>query len=115
RSGGCRRPGAAPARAPAPYGPCTASAPTHRHHRRSQSAPMTAERGKRLTLEHVSKRFVREGQSALAAVDDVTLTVEPGELLTLLGPSGWGKTATLRKIGGLAHPATATHTIGGTH
>jgi len=51
---------------------------------------MSSERGRRLELQHVSKRFAREGQAALAAVNDVSLTVEPGELLTLLGPSGCG-------------------------
>ena len=44
--------------------------------------------GARLRLERVSKRFAREGQTAFAAVSDVSLTVEPGELVTLLGPSG---------------------------
>ena len=74
---------------------------------------MTAERGKRLTLEHVSKRFLREGQSALAAVNDVTLAVEPGELLTLLGPSGCGKTTTLRMIAGFEQPDAGRICIGG--
>ena len=71
-----------------------------------------AERGKRLTLEHVSKRFQREGQSAHAAVNDVTLTVEPGELLTLLGPSGCGKTTTLRMIAGFEQPDAGRISIG---
>jgi iron(III) transport system ATP-binding protein len=35
------------------------------------------------------------------AVDRVSLTIEPGELTTLLGPSGCGKTTTLRLIAGL--------------
>ena len=74
---------------------------------------MTVERGKRLTLEHVSKRFQREGQSAHAAVNDVTLTVEPGELLTLLGPSGCGKTTTLRMIAGFEQPDAGRISIGG--
>src|ERR1041384_7839544 len=60
--------------------------------------------GARLRLEHVSKRFVRAGHSAVAAVNDVSVSVEPGELLTLLGPSGCGKTTTLRMIAGFEHP-----------
>ena len=60
--------------------------------------------GARLRLERVSKSFTREGQSAFAAVRDVSLTVEPGELVTLLGPSGCGKTATLRVVAGFEQP-----------
>ena len=73
---------------------------------------MTAERGKRLALERVSKRFVREGQPAFAAVNDVTLHVEPGELLTLLGPSGCGKTTTLRMVAGFEPPDSGRILIG---
>src|SRR5437870_9266315 len=72
----------------------------------------TAERGRRLELQHVSKRFTREGQAALAAVNDVSLTVEPGELLTLLGPSGCGKTTTLRMVAGFEQPDAGRISIG---
>src|SRR5919109_1019240 len=41
---------------------------------------------------------------ATAAVDDVSLTVERGELFALLGPSGCGKTTLLRMIAGLETP-----------
>src|ERR1700682_1025246 len=52
-----------------------------------------------LEIAGVSKRF-----GATAAVDDVSLNVEKGELFALLGPSGCGKTTLLRMIAGLEVP-----------
>ena len=40
----------------------------------------------------------------LLAVNNVSLTIEPGTFLTLLGPSGCGKTTLLRCIAGLEDP-----------
>jgi iron(III) transport system ATP-binding protein len=57
------------------------------------------EGGARVRLDAISKRF-----GATVAVDSVSLTVEPGEFLTLLGPSGCGKTTTLRMVAGLEEP-----------
>ncbi|HLS88994.1 MAG TPA: ABC transporter ATP-binding protein [Sphingobacteriaceae bacterium] len=54
-----------------------------------------------ITLEGVSKRF---HPGPVQALDRISLTVEQGEILTLLGPSGCGKTTTLRLIAGFERP-----------
>src|ERR1700759_2169074 len=41
---------------------------------------------------------------SLTAVDDVSLTIEPGEVVALLGPNGAGKSTTIDLALGLAHP-----------
>jgi len=50
---------------------------------------------KQLVLKNICKSF-----GSLIAVDDVSLTVEPGEFICFLGPSGCGKTTLLRIITG---------------
>jgi putrescine transport system ATP-binding protein len=52
-----------------------------------------------LVVDRVSKRF-----GGLAAVDDVSLSVESGEFFALLGPSGCGKTTLLRMLAGFETP-----------
>ncbi|MEG3113323.1 ABC transporter ATP-binding protein [Pantoea sp. T14] len=61
-----------------------------------------------VVFEHVSKRF-----AGFTALPDLSLTVEPGTLVTLLGPSGCGKTTTLRLLAGLEHPTSGRILIGG--
>jgi spermidine/putrescine transport system ATP-binding protein len=49
---------------------------------------------------------VRKLFGTFVAVAGISLTVRPGEFITLLGPSGCGKTTTLRMIGGFEFPTS---------
>jgi len=61
-----------------------------------------------VVLEEASKRF-----DAVNAVDSLSLTIGDGELLVLLGPTGAGKTTTLRLVAGLEIADTGRVLIGG--
>lgn len=61
-----------------------------------------------IRLESVTKSF-----GDTTAIDAVDLTVENGEFVVLLGPTGAGKTTTLRLIAGLEKPTTGRVLIGG--
>lgn len=63
-------------------------------------------------LDNVSKIYGR-GESAVYAVRQVNLEIQPGEFYSLLGSSGSGKTTTLRLIGGFELPDYGQVSIGG--
>jgi branched-chain amino acid transport system ATP-binding protein len=50
----------------------------------------------------------------IQALKGITLTVEPGEIVTLLGANGAGKTSTLRAISGLVRPSAGRILLAGT-
>ncbi len=61
----------------------------------------------RVTLDHLVKVY-----GTNRVVDDVSLSVEQGELVALLGPSGCGKTTTLRMIAGFVEATSGRVLIG---
>ena len=67
-----------------------------------------ARAGGEITLERLTKRY-----ADTPAVEDVSLTIRPGEFMTLLGPSGSGKTTTLNAIAGFVTPTSGRLLIDG--
>ncbi len=59
-------------------------------------------------LRNISKSFGK-----IDAVKDVSLTISDGDFIVLLGPTGAGKTTTLRLVSGLEHPDRGTVFIDG--
>ena len=62
----------------------------------------------RIVVSGLTKRYKN-----LTAVDDLSLTVEPGRVTGFLGPNGAGKPTTLRMLLDLVTPSADTATIGG--
>ena len=63
-------------------------------------------------MEEIVLTNVRKSYGKEVAVRDLSLTVKPGEFLTILGPSGCGKTTTLRLIAGLEEPDSGEIRLG---
>jgi putative ABC transport system ATP-binding protein len=66
-----------------------------------------------LSLSGVTLRY-GAGDTLVTALDEVHLTVEPGEVVAVAGPSGSGKSSLLAVAGALIAPTEGTVAIGGT-
>jgi osmoprotectant transport system ATP-binding protein len=70
----------------------------------------TSAGGVRIELEQVTKTY--PGQT-VSAVEDFTMSIEPGELVVFVGPSGCGKTTTMKMINRLIEPSSGSIRIDG--
>ena len=71
----------------------------------------TEERG--IRIEGLGKRYGR-GDTAVDALRQVDMSVAPGEVVGLIGPSGSGKATLLKCLGAVIEPSAGRMTLGGT-
>jgi NitT/TauT family transport system ATP-binding protein len=74
---------------------------------------MSNETASSVTVDLVSKVFNAGKTNQVDALVDVSLTVKPGEFVSLIGPSGCGKSTLLRLIADLTQPSGGSITING--
>ncbi|MDP2359795.1 MAG: ABC transporter ATP-binding protein [bacterium] len=59
------------------------------------------------TLERINKTYTSR-RGLVKALDEISLTIEAGELMTITGPSGSGKTTLLLTLGGMIRPSSGS-------
>lgn len=81
------------------------------------SEPVTTHtrRGTRIDFRDVTKVFTNQQKTETRAVDGVTLSVEPGEILGVIGYSGAGKSTLVRLINGLDSATSGELLLDGTN
>lgn len=81
-------------------------------HTNGAQALAPAAKGAQIALTRISHHFDTP-RGPLPVLEDVSLTLQPGEFVALLGPSGCGKSSLLRLVAGLETPAQGVATQDG--
>ncbi|QSF44406.1 ABC transporter ATP-binding protein [Paenibacillus tianjinensis] len=66
-----------------------------------------------LSIEHLKKYYGKDPQTTVKALDDISLSVEQGEFLAIVGTSGSGKSTLLHMLGGLDRATSGKVIVGG--
>jgi ABC-type lipoprotein export system ATPase subunit len=66
-----------------------------------------------IKLENINKSFGRPGEGELKVLRDIDFTVEQGEFVAIVGPSGWGKTTLMNILGLLDRPDSGDYELAG--
>jgi ABC-2 type transport system ATP-binding protein len=74
----------------------------------SKQSPTEADGRPVLVIEHLTKQY-----GSFTALNDLTLSLNSGQILGLIGPNGAGKTTTIKILVGLSRPTSGTATIAG--
>ena len=64
-----------------------------------------------IALDHVTKQF--DGKRRVVALDDISVTIDAGEMVSIIGPSGSGKSTLLNLVGGLDRPTAGQVIVDG--
>ncbi len=75
---------------------------------KSQPTPTAAREKPVLVLKHLTKQY-----GTFRALDDMTLSLNSGQILGLIGPNGAGKTTTIKILVGLIRPTSGEASIAG--
>ncbi len=59
------------------------------------------------------KSLLHPQHTQVTAVQDISFSITPGEIVGLIGPNGAGKTTTLKMLSGLLHPSSGTASVAG--
>src|SRR5260370_37728132 len=66
---------------------------------------------KKAGLFSAMRSLVRRQYKEVRAVDGVSFSIEPGEMVAFLGPNGAGKTTTLKMLSGIIYPTAGSATL----
>jgi NitT/TauT family transport system ATP-binding protein len=71
------------------------------------------QRGTSISIDRVTKVFNADGDRPFLAVAETTVTIQPGEFVSIVGPSGCGKSTLMLMTAGLLRPTTGEIRVAG--